>query len=336
MLYRRLLVCFAASATGTLALAQPEMEVFPSEIAPTAEKITSSCDFGGIKYDDGNFENGYRFGTTLLNQNEFAMRFDPAAPGRVEDVCVCFQSLAVGGSVQYDIRVWDADGPGGSPGTLLGELSDATLTGIPFGLTGKFHSVDLSSLNIDVDGPFYIGAQWFPGIDSNEYICADESPATPLQPAYSFVGLIEQAPTTPLSDPDYRALGIRARLGEPPACVADEDTLCLVNGRFKVEIEWETNTEAGTGQARTIPGVDFSGLFWFFNSDNLEMLVKVLDACALNQKFWVFYAATTNVGFDMTITDTATGAEKVYRNNRGAAAPPVQDTEAFSCPVVLP
>jgi hypothetical protein len=63
------------------------------------------------------------------------------------------------------------------------------------------------------------------------------------------------------------------------------------------------------------------------------MLVKVLNACGLNQRYWVFYAATTNVEFTLTVTDTQTGKTKVYFNPINTPAPPVQDTSAFAtCP----
>ena len=78
-----------------------------------------------------------------------------------------------------------------------------------------------------------------------------------------------------------------------------------------------------------------SGLFYFSSPSNIEMLVKVLNACSpvLGNKYWVFYAATTNVEFTMTVIDTQTGAVKVYHNPLNTPAVPVQDTSAFStCP----
>jgi hypothetical protein len=74
------------------------------------------------------------------------------------------------------------------------------------------------------------------------------------------------------------------------------------------------------------------GLFWFFGATNPEMLIKIIDGCTVNDQFWVFYAATTNVGFSVVVTDTLTGHQKTYRNPDVTAAPPVQDTAALSCP----
>lgn len=61
------------------------------------------------------------------------------------------------------------------------------------------------------------------------------------------------------------------------------------------------------------------------------MVVKVIDGCALNQRSWVFFAATTNVGFELRVTDTELGTTRSYTNPLGTAALPVQDTLAFAC-----
>jgi plastocyanin len=119
----------------------------------------------------------------------------------------------------------------------------------------------------------------------------------------------------------------------PAPCVQGPNTLCLNNGRFKVEVDWRTTTEDGQAAAVPIPSAPDSGLFYFFNSANMEMLIKVLDACQNYDHFWVFYAATTNVEFSVLVTDTATGQVRPYYNPQGQAAPPEQDTDAFAtCP----
>jgi hypothetical protein len=73
-----------------------------------------------------------------------------------------------------------------------------------------------------------------------------------------------------------------------------------------------------------------SAVVWFFNVDNKEMLIKVIDACSLGN-YWVFFAATTNVDFTVEVTDTATGVVKEYKNPANNPAAPVQDTFTFAC-----
>lgn len=79
-------------------------------------------------------------------------------------------------------------------------------------------------------------------------------------------------------------------------------------------------------------GMD-SGLFYFFDPDNWEMLVKVLDGCAINNRYWVFAAATMDVEYRMRVTDQQTGLVKEYSNPLGQPAVAVADSNAFaSCP----
>jgi len=62
-------------------------------------------------------------------------------------------------------------------------------------------------------------------------------------------------------------------------------------------------------------------------------MVKVLDGCGVNDRFWVFHAATTSVEYTLTVTDTVTGQVRRYENPLGRNAPAVTDTDAFDvCP----
>jgi len=116
-------------------------------------------------------------------------------------------------------------------------------------------------------------------------------------------------------------------------CAADADTLCVNDDRFRVGVAWRTGNGNGAGQAVPIASAPDSGLFYFFDASNLEMLVKVLNACGLNERYWLFYAATTNVELTLTVTDIRTGKVKVYFNPLNNPAAPVQDTDAFAtCP----
>jgi len=113
----------------------------------------------------------------------------------------------------------------------------------------------------------------------------------------------------------------------------DAATLVLRQGRFQAEATWR-DAAGNTGAGRlAAPASDGSGLFWFFSPDNWELLVKVIDGCALNGRYWVFAAGTTDVEYTLTVTDTLTGRTARYENPLGRASPAVTDTEAFpTCP----
>jgi hypothetical protein len=119
-------------------------------------------------------------------------------------------------------------------------------------------------------------------------------------------------------------------------CLPSATVLCLgAGGRFLVEVDWRTDSLAGQGQAVPIDSAEDSGLFYFFGPTNIEMLAKVPDACTHPQapRRWFFAAATTNVEFEVRVTDTQTGRTRIYFNPLNRPAPPIQDTDAFAtCP----
>jgi len=119
------------------------------------------------------------------------------------------------------------------------------------------------------------------------------------------------------------------------SCVTLEDKLCL-NGRFAVSLAWQANGSQGQGYVGKSKSGEWletgsAGNMWMFAPDNLEFLVKSIDACSFNGHWWIFYAATTDVEFTLTVEDTETGAQNQYKNVSGRAAEPVQDTIAVSC-----
>ena len=122
--------------------------------------------------------------------------------------------------------------------------------------------------------------------------------------------------------------------GERPAgCVPSDTTLCLNNDRFKVEVAWR-DFDGNLGTAKDVGfSSDDSGLLYFFSANNWEMLIKVLNGCGFNDRYWVFAAATTDVEYTLTVTDTQENVVKTYFNPLGEAAAAITDTEAFAtCP----
>ena len=136
----------------------------------------------------------------------------------------------------------------------------------------------------------------------------------------------------PLVQDLYREMG-RAILGSDPDC-ATTTRLCLGEGnRFIAEVTWrDFEGQEGVGRSLAYQTSD-SGIFYFFAESNWELMVKVLDACSFNGRFWVFSAATTNVEYTLKVTDTQTGDVTSYFNPLGTAASAVTDTDAFAtCP----
>jgi len=125
--------------------------------------------------------------------------------------------------------------------------------------------------------------------------------------------------------------GFLTPLTLPGTCTPGATTLCLNHGRFKVEATWNTGTGSNAARAEA-QGTD-SGRFWFFSADNTEVVVKVLNGCGVNDRYWVFGSGLTNVEVLITVTDTTTGKTRRYFNAQGKTFAPVQDVGAFAtCP----
>jgi hypothetical protein len=127
------------------------------------------------------------------------------------------------------------------------------------------------------------------------------------------------------------------RLTATGECTPSDTVLCLQGGRFEVSVEW-ADFEGNSGSGRRVPvASDDSGLFWFFHPDNWEMLVKMIDGCPLNDRFWVFAAAATNVEYTLTVSDLVAHQTRVFRNDLGDTARALTATDAFAtCEAAAP
>lgn len=111
-------------------------------------------------------------------------------------------------------------------------------------------------------------------------------------------------------------------------CLADTTTLCLANDRFEISVDWTDPRTLDSGVGKAIPGSNKTGYFWFFNDDNVELVVKILDARPIDGSFWVFYGALSDVEYTITVHDTMLANEKSYVNPPGEFCGRA-DTEGF-------
>ena len=73
-----------------------------------------------------------------------------------------------------------------------------------------------------------------------------------------------------------------------------------------------------------------SGLLYFFERNDAEVLIKVFDGCEANDRHWVFVAPLTDLAFNLHIDDID-GGRWTYRNPLGVTASTKSDTSAFAC-----
>lgn len=115
-------------------------------------------------------------------------------------------------------------------------------------------------------------------------------------------------------------------------CQGGPHTLCLGDRRYQVEVEW--TDFSGTGGTGWVVPFDSAstGLFAFFG-EQVEIHAEILDGCAFNDHFWFFAAASTNVAYTLTVTDTESGMIRSWENPLGQPAVAITDTRAFAtCP----
>jgi len=302
----------------------------------------------GIVYDDGTVEGGLAFTATQL---DMVQRFDLGTAGaRIEQVCVCWTRDSNQGpqvNLPFELVFYDI-ATGGEPGDLITAVP-VTAPSVPEFMDSAFYTFDLVDLDIVApDDQVFIGVSWLANANPEFFLCTDDN-GDAHQPIFASGDLgsswsaIREIPPGPDEPPDslsrIDALMIRADTfeTEPFDCVEDDETLCLTNdqttvGRFQVKVDWRTNQGTqGVGMAKEL--TQDTGYFWFFNEENVELVIKVLNACSFADRFWVFAGGLTNVEVHITVTDSFTGRSKVYDNPLNTAFEPIQDTQAFdTCP----
>ena len=125
------------------------------------------------------------------------------------------------------------------------------------------------------------------------------------------------------TQPGYQVARITLSVPEVPV-----EALELTGDRFRVTADWRT----ALGESDQGLGIELTGdtgYFYFFSPNNVEVVVKVLDGCAINDRFWVFAGGLTDVEVEMTVEDTLSGEIRTYRNDLGTPFEPIQDTDAF-------
>jgi len=82
---------------------------------------------------------------------------------------------------------------------------------------------------------------------------------------------------------------------------------------FLVTVEWRNPRDGSHGAGWANPLAEDSGAFWFFDPDNLEVTIKILDGRPINGRWWVFIASMTDLEMKVSI----------YENRDGCFALPV-------------
>jgi hypothetical protein len=109
-------------------------------------------------------------------------------------------------------------------------------------------------------------------------------------------------------------------------CVASATKMCLNANRFEVSAIFRINGGSPTA-AHVVKLTDDTGYFWFFAATNVEAVLKVLNACTFNSRYWVYAGGLTDVEVTISVRDSH------YVNPLNTRFQPIQDSSAFAtCP----
>ena len=111
----------------------------------------------------------------------------------------------------------------------------------------------------------------------------------------------------------------------PGTCTPNSTTVCLLNSRFRVKIDYVNPFSNPPNQpgtflaARLLEGVQNpdTALFGFASAQTVEVVVRIQDTRPFANRFDVYYGGMTDVGYVVTVTDTQTGVTKQYSNQAG-------------------
>jgi ELWxxDGT repeat protein len=252
-----------------------------------------------------------------------ALPLGPPAPCSADPETLCL------GNGRFAVRAHWRDprtGDSGTAGALPFPGSDRT------GLFWFFHPDNIELVVKNLDGGPVNGWFWnfYGGLSDVEYRIEVVDTATGRRVEYhnpegeicgrgDTTAFLSREPVPLPVPPQMPAPAVAAAPapGTGSECGGGPGALCLLDDRFRVEVEWTDQRSGDSGVGTAVPGTDRSGFFWFFNQTNIELVVKMLDGRQVNGRFWVFYGALSDVEYAIRVTDTETGTHKEYRNPPG-------------------
>ena len=304
----------------------PIAGVSASAIGPTTVRVAWTV--------DPEVDKLYYVYASLPNWHDRRILWYPSPAGPAGAAWMDFEDLARGGRYRFGLVRENEQGKASLPSLLhltLGEraagpeapsdLSVATMSDGRIRLGWRDNSSDESGFEVQLDASRIRswGRELTVSADTESVVF---EPSVVLSPVKSDMFRVFA----------YNELGYSAGSAHLPrlgSCKASDVVLCLRESRFYVKMVWRTVGESGLGKV-VHTGSDESGLFHFFDPENWEALIKVLDGCSINGRMWVLGASTTDLWYEITVYDTITGELRQYWNAPGQPAPAIVDTEAFS------
>lgn len=98
-----------------------------------------------------------------------------------------------------------------------------------------------------------------------------------------------------------------------PALDAPDPTSMRLLDRYEVSMKFKTPTDPWQ-DARVTESSHQSGLFYYYNPNNFETMVKMVDGCAGGYGGnWFFASSATSIKHEITVKDTVLGVTRTYQ-----------------------
>ncbi len=117
----------------------------------------------------------------------------------------------------------------------------------------------------------------------------------------------------------------------PLGCVQDEDTLCLLEGRFRAEIQWWPSEDGESGRGTATRLTPTTGDFWFADEDDVRAAVKIADTCSETGHGGIYAAVLTPDEVVLNVVNSHTGSARSWHSPHDAIFGPVQEPEGIPC-----
>ena len=101
-------------------------------------------------------------------------------------------------------------------------------------------------------------------------------------------------------------------------CLASATDLCFLDGRFRVTAKYTSGDRQD--EAWATAGGGETGLYSASERGDAELLVRVVDARALNGYIWLLYSALSSTELEIEIADLATGNSRRFVKAAGGPA----------------
>lgn len=193
---------------------EAEPATAPSTVGESTWPFGSDDCADGLVKDDGSLETGYGWVPSAVD-GRYVQRFDVNEFGsrKVAEVCICWTHSRPDDEVSFKVQLYRDRA--GRPARIPEASVEAVATLVPTFPDGAFYSVDVSEFDMNIPTTvFYLGVQWDPSEDEFFFVCADQSPTTPVVDGFFVDDRAEDwASVLESQDPifaDHRAMMIRA------------------------------------------------------------------------------------------------------------------------------